>query len=89
MRSRAGVSTPAPCLGPVLAGHRGRVAMRRMRPQLPPPDPNEWSGAIPEGVRLPAPAAIFMAGPPSPEGDRLSDAILSFRPGLVFIAVRD
>ena len=60
-----------------------------MRPRLPPPDPHEPCGGLPEGVRLPAPAAVFLAGPPSPEADRLSDAILSFRPGLLFIAVRD
>ena len=35
------------------------------------------------------PAAIFMKGPPSPAADRLSDAILDFRPGALFIAVHD
>ena len=59
-----------------------------MAHELPPPDPNEsFSAGPPEGVRLPAPAAIFLAGRPSPEADRLSDAILDFRPGALFIAV--
>jgi hypothetical protein len=58
-----------------------------MSPQLPPPDPHESLGDGPlEGVRIPGPAAIFLAGPPSPEADRLSDAILDFRPGALFIA---
>jgi hypothetical protein len=60
-----------------------------MSAPLPPPDPNESYFGMPDEVRLPAPAAIFMAGPPSPEADRLSDAILSVRPGALFIAVND
>ena len=59
-------------------------------PQLPPRDPHESLGDGPlEGMRMPGPAAIFLAGPPSPEADRLSDAILDFRPGALFIAVSD
>jgi hypothetical protein len=61
-----------------------------MNPQLPPPDPHESSATGPaEGMRMPGPAAIFMAGPPSPEADRLSDVILDFRPGALFIAAHD
>jgi hypothetical protein len=58
-----------------------------MSPQLPPRDPHESLGD--EGMHVPVPAAIFMAGPPSPAADRLSDAILDFRPGALFIAVSD
>jgi hypothetical protein len=61
-----------------------------MNPQLPPPDPHEFSAdGSAEETPLPAPAAIFMSGPPSPEADRLSDAILDFRPGALFIATYD
>ncbi len=57
-----------------------------MGPQLPPPDPYEsFTGAPAAGMQLPAPAAIFMTGPPSAAGDRLCDAILAFRPGALFI----
>jgi hypothetical protein len=57
-----------------------------MNPQLPPPDPHESFATGPaEGICMPGPAAIFMAGPPSPEADRLSDVILDFRPGALFI----
>jgi hypothetical protein len=58
--------------------------------RLPPPDPHESLGDGPaEGTRMAAPAAIFMTGPPSPEADRLSDAILDFRPGALFVAAQD
>jgi hypothetical protein len=58
-----------------------------MHPQLPPPDPHEsFAAPAPEDLRLPAPAVIFMTGPPSPEADRLSDAILEYRPGALFVA---
>ena len=61
-----------------------------MSPQLPPRDPHESLGDGPlDGMHIPGPAAIFMAGPPSPEADRLSDAILEFRPGALFVAVCD
>ena len=61
-----------------------------MRPQLPPRDPHESHGDGPlDGMHIPGPAAIFMAGPPSPEADRLSDAILELRPGALLVAVCD
>jgi hypothetical protein len=55
--------------------------------RLPPPDPNE--SFEPQGLELSAPAAIFLAGPPSPEADRLSSALLDWRPGALVVAVRD
>jgi hypothetical protein len=54
--------------------------------QLPPPDPNE--AFEPEGLELAAPAAVFLAGPPSPEEDRLADAILERRPGALVVVAR-
>jgi hypothetical protein len=51
--------------------------------KLPPPDPNEFTE--PPGLPLDAPAAIFLAGPPSPEADRLSSAVLNWRPGALLV----
>lgn len=59
-----------------------------MAPRLPPPDPYEPSGLAPEcGQLLPAPAAVFLKGPPSRELSRVSDAILDLRPGLLLVCV--
>jgi hypothetical protein len=52
--------------------------------RLPPPDPNEYQE--PEGLELSEPAVIFLGGPPSPEADRLSSAILDWRPGALVVA---
>jgi hypothetical protein len=58
-----------------------RVVMK-----LPPRDPCEPHDHAPSpDASLPAPTAIYLCGPPSPEADRLSDAILEFRPGVLFI----
>jgi len=57
-----------------------------MANRLPPPDPHESYG-LPAGEDYPvgAPTAIFVHGPLSPEADRLSDAILDFRPGVLIV----
>ena len=53
---------------------------------LPPPDPNESFGTPPEGgLQMSGPAAVFLGGPPSPEADRLSDALLAWRPGALIV----
>lgn len=60
-----------------------------MGPELPPPDPSEPQNLTPE--RSPAitgPTAVFAAGAPSDEVDRLADAILTFRPGLLIVLER-
>jgi hypothetical protein len=54
--------------------------------QLPPPDPNEAFEL--EGLELSAPAAVFLAGPPSAEERRLADAILDRRPGALVVVAR-
>ncbi len=60
-----------------------------MAVRLPPPDPYEPAGTPPDGgIPLPAPAAIFLHGRPSRELDRVSDAILDFRPGMLVVCVR-
>jgi hypothetical protein len=61
-----------------------------MGPDLPPPDPYESLELEPAGAaRLQAPTAVFLGGPPSPEVDRLSDAILDARPGALIVVVRN
>ena len=61
-----------------------------MTPKLPPPDPNESLGMAPAGgQRMSSPAAVFVNGPPSPEVDRLSGAILDLRPGALIVVARD
>jgi hypothetical protein len=54
--------------------------------RLPPPDPNEY--AEPPGLELSSPAAIFLTGPPSAAADRLSSAVLDWRPGALVIVAR-
>ena len=54
--------------------------------RLPPPDPNEPQE--PPGLELDAPAAIFLTGPPSPAADRLSSAVLDWRPGALVVVFR-
>ena len=54
---------------------------------LPQPDPNEQYGTPPDAPVLTAPAAVFLAGPPSAETERVADSILRARPGsLVVVA---
>ena len=61
-----------------------------MSGRLPAPDPFEPSGLPPDGqARMPAPAAVFLNGRPSPEVDRTVDAILDSRPGALFVFVRE
>jgi hypothetical protein len=56
-----------------------------LSPKLPPPDPNE-SLELPAGdTPLRAPTVVFAMGPPSPQADRASDAILNLRPGLLVV----
>ena len=52
--------------------------------KLPPPDPNEFRGT--PGMRLQAPAVIFLKHAPTREADRLADAIIAVRPGALIVA---
>ena len=52
---------------------------------LPPPDPYETPGPPPD-LELATPWAVFLSGPASEEQDKLSDVVLQFRPGLLFVA---
>jgi hypothetical protein len=59
-------------------------------PALPPPDPHESFEPSPTGgMRVPAPTAVFVMGPASPETDRIADGILDLRPGLLIVLARD
>jgi hypothetical protein len=53
---------------------------------LPPPDPNETFE--PAGLELSEPTAVFLAGPPSAEEDRLAALILDRRPGALVVVAR-
>jgi hypothetical protein len=58
-------------------------------PQLPPPDSYGAPGQEPpDAMRTAAPTVVFLAGPPSAEADRLTDAILAARPGVLVVVAR-
>ena len=51
---------------------------------LPPPDPYETPGPPPD-LELASPWAVFISGPPTAGQHALSDAVLRYRPGLLFV----
>ena len=53
--------------------------------QLPPPDPFESLGAEPADVEITSPTAVYLAGPPSEAMERLTEAILAARPGMLIV----
>jgi hypothetical protein len=57
-----------------------------MRDRLPPPDPFEAGGA-PAGLEIAGPTTMFLRGRPSPQLDRVADAIQAVRPGLLVVCV--
>jgi hypothetical protein len=56
-----------------------------MAPRLPPPDPNESILPTADGVPVPAPTAVFAAGPATPEADRVAELMLDLRPGIFIV----
>ena len=53
---------------------------------LPPPDPHESPFDEPVGdVELRGPTAVFVHGPPAPDQERLADALVKARPGILFV----
>jgi hypothetical protein len=57
-----------------------------MKPRLPPPDPHESLDIAPvRDASLPGPTAVFPRGAGSAERDRVADAILDLRPGLLIV----
>ena len=67
--------------------HVRRVSIRLV-PALPEPDPNESPFAEPDGLPFEAPMTVFSRGIASPSAQRLADAIVRARPGLLFVVVR-
>jgi hypothetical protein len=57
-----------------------------MHDRLPPPDPFEPSGA-PSDLQIAGPTTMFLSGRPSPQLDRVADAIQAARPGLLVVCV--
>jgi hypothetical protein len=56
---------------------------------VPPPGPGESPVGEPADTLIPAPATVFARGIPSPEAERLADAIVAARPGLLFVVTLD
>ena len=57
-----------------------------MTPDLPSPDPNEPFALPPDQTPLGAPTAVFVGGAQaSAEDDRIADALLDLRPGLLIV----
>ena len=60
-----------------------------MTPSLPPRDPHESDRLGPSrDMDLVGPVAVFVGGEPSPADDRISDALLDLRPGLLVVCAR-
>jgi hypothetical protein len=57
-----------------------------MRGRLPAPDPYEPGGSPPE-LHIESPTTWFLKGRPSPQLDRVADAIQAARPGLLVVCV--
>jgi hypothetical protein len=57
-----------------------------MRDRLPAPDPFEPSGSPPR-LQISAPTTMFLRGRPTPQLDRVADAIQAARPGLLVVCV--
>ena len=87
-RSRARRATSASAASCARHSDRAR-GVPRGAVKLPPPDPNESFGTPPDGnVRMPGPAVVHLMGPPGPEGGRVCDALLAWRPGALIVVAR-
>jgi hypothetical protein len=56
-----------------------------MSESLPPPDPRESPFGEPEREELTAPTTVFACGAPSPTAQRLAEAIVIARPGILIV----
>jgi hypothetical protein len=56
---------------------------------LPPPDPRESPFDEDDGISVPVPTTVFARGTPTAEAERLADAILAARPGLLIVIAPD
>jgi hypothetical protein len=55
---------------------------------LPPPDPSESPFGEP-ALEVTAPTTVFACGTPSPEAQRLAEAIVAARPGILIVLGND
>ena len=53
--------------------------------ELPPRDPHESQWTPSDGVKVAAPTVVFAHAGASPAADRIADAILDVRPGLLIV----
>jgi hypothetical protein len=57
-----------------------------MHPRIPPPDPYEFLASEPSGDSpMAASTTVFSTGRPTAAGERLADAIVSVRPGVLVV----
>jgi hypothetical protein len=57
-----------------------------MSPRLPPPDPHESLGMEPPNPGgPPTTAVVYVRGAPSPSDDRVAEAIVRTRPGVLIV----
>jgi hypothetical protein len=57
--------------------------------KLPPPDPYEHPFPEPGGAEMAAPLTVLPPGGASAQVERLADAIIAARPGLLIVVARD
>jgi hypothetical protein len=55
---------------------------------LPPPDPRESPYGEP-ALEVSAPTTVFVRGTPTPEAQRLAEAIVTARPGVLIVLSLD
>jgi hypothetical protein len=55
---------------------------------LPPPDPNEYLIGEPPGDRVAAPMTVFVGGEPTEADEKIADALLNLRPGVLIVGLR-
>jgi hypothetical protein len=61
-----------------------------MNEKLPPPDPNESLGLEPvKEARIAAPTVLYTMSRRSAQADRVADAVLDLRPGLLVVVNSD
>jgi hypothetical protein len=56
---------------------------------LPPPDPRESPFGEPGDLEVTAPTTVFVRGIPSAAAQRLADAIVTARPGILIVVTLD
>jgi hypothetical protein len=57
--------------------------------ELPPPDPLESPFGEPGPIEVTAPTTVFARGTPTAAAQRLADAIVAARPGILIVVTLD